>query len=181
MKKEIFKEIEIPEGVKVEVNEKLVEVNGPEGKIERSFRIKNLQFKKENNKVIIGHKKATKREKKSINTISAHIRNMINGVQKKFEYTLKICFSHFPFTVSISGNKVEIKNFLGEKVPRIFYIPEGVEIKIDKEYVIVISCDKELVGRVASSLERTTKIKGRDKRIFQDGLYIINKLCGGRK
>jgi large subunit ribosomal protein L6 len=175
MKKSLFNEIEIPKEVEVEIDKTNVVVKGPKGENKKSFRVGSLDLKKQGDKIIIGYKKATKREKKMINTIAAHIKNMIKGVQEKFEYKLKICFSHFPFTVNVSGNKIEIKNFLGEKIPRTLQIPMGVEVKTDKEYVTIISSDKELAGKVASDFEKETKIKARDKRIFQDGLYIVNK------
>jgi large subunit ribosomal protein L6 len=175
MKKSLFKEIEIPEGVNIEINKATIVVKGPEGEIKKTFKIGKVELKKENNKVIIGNAKATKREKKLMNTICAHIKNLILGVQNKFEYKVKICFSHFPFTVNVEGNKVEIKNFLGEKVPRVLHLPKEVETRADKEYVTITSIDKELAGRVASDFEKITKIRGRDKRVFQDGIYITTK------
>ncbi|MBI3623798.1 50S ribosomal protein L6 [Candidatus Pacearchaeota archaeon] len=175
MRKKLFKEIEIPEQIEIKIEDKMVVVNGPEGENKREFKLGKLEFRKEGNKIIIGYEKATKKEKKTMNTTIAHIKNMINGVQKKFEYKLKICFSHFPFTVEISGNEVKIKNFLGEKSPRLMKIPDGVDVKSDKEIVDVRSCDKELAGKVAADFERATKIRNRDRRIFQDGLYIISK------
>jgi len=175
MKKSLFKKIEIPGEVEVEVEKATIFVKGQEGEIKKTFKIGKVDIKKENNKIIIGNAKATKREKKIINTLFSHIKNMILGVQKKFEYKVKICFSHFPFTVNVSEDKVEIKNFLGEKVPRILHIPKGLEIKVDKESITITSVDKELAGRVASDFEKLTKIRGRDKRIFQDGIYITNK------
>ena len=53
--------------------------------------------------------------------------------------------------------------------------PKGVDIKIDKAEISVSSVDKELAGQAAANFEILTKIRGRDKRIFQDGIYIINK------
>ena len=110
-----------------------------------------------------------------MNTIAQHVRNMIKGVQKKFEYKLKVCFSHFPMTVKQEDRKIIVQNFLGEKVPREMTLPEGVEVKVDKTEIIVRSVDKELAGQAAANFETITKIRGRDKRVFQDGIYITNK------
>jgi len=175
MHKEIYQKIEIPESVEAEIDGTMLKVKGPEGEIERNFNISGLDFKKENNQIIIGHKKATKKEKKLINTVYAHIRNMIEGVQKKFEYQLKICYSHFPITIELKDKEILIKNFLGEKEPRKMKVPEGADIEVSKEVVKVISADKELAGQVAANFEKLTRIGKRDIRIFQDGLYIINK------
>jgi large subunit ribosomal protein L6 len=175
MKKELYQEIEIPEGVEAEIDKTVLKVSGPEGKSEKKFSTNNLEFKKEGNKIIVGNKKATKKEKKLMNTIASHIKNMIKGVQEKFEYQLKICFSHFPINVEIKDKEAVIKNFLGEKIPRKTKILENVEAEIDKDIIKVRSVNKELAGQVAANFEIATKIKKKDKRVFQDGIFIINK------
>ncbi|MFQ5531911.1 MAG: 50S ribosomal protein L6, partial [Candidatus Nanoarchaeia archaeon] len=130
MKKEIFQEIEIPGGVEVQIEGSELKIKGPEGENKKKFHILGLEFNIKNGKIIIGAKKATKKEKKRINTIIAHIRNMFKGVQEKFEYKLKICFSHFPISIDVKGNEVVIKNFLGEKTPRKSKIINGTEVKV---------------------------------------------------
>ncbi len=176
MKKSIFQEIEIPEGVEVEIHGTSFIIKGPEGTIERDFRgAGNLDLKKEGNEIIIGNKKSTKREKKMTNTITSHIKNMIQGVQKKFEYELKICYSHFPITVEIKGNEALIKNFLGEKIARKAMIPSGVDVDAGKDIIKVSSVNKELAGRTAANFELATKVGKRDRRVFQDGIFMINK------
>jgi large subunit ribosomal protein L6 len=177
MKKELFVEIEIPEGIEIKLEENTLTVKGPEGENSRTFKIGRLNFEIKDNKIILGNKISTKTEKKMMNTIEAHIKNMIKGVQEKFEYQLKICYSHFPFTVKQEGNKITVKNFLGEKVDRVVEMPEGAEIEIKKDIIVIKSVNKEVAGQASANLEAITKIKGRDKRIFQDGIYIINK-CG---
>jgi large subunit ribosomal protein L6 len=175
MKKELFQNIEIPEGIEVKIEENTLIVKGPEGENKRTFNINKLVFEKKGNQIIIGSKEATKKEKKMMNTITTHIKNMFKGLQKKFEYKLKICFSHFPITVKIENNEGIIKNFLGEKIPRKSKIPKGVDVKIDKEIIKITSFDKELAGQTAANFERATKIRMKDRRVFQDGIFIINK------
>jgi large subunit ribosomal protein L6 len=175
MKKLIKQIIEIPEGVEANINGNFVSVKGTEGENKREFKFGNLEIKKENNKIIISREKATKKEKKQINTFSAHLKNMIKGVKEKFEYKLKICFSHFPMTVDIKENEVIIKNFLGEKIPRISKIPKGAEIKIKGQNITINSLDKEIAGQAAANFEKATKITGRDRRVFQDGIFITEK------
>jgi large subunit ribosomal protein L6 len=175
MKKEFFQKIEIPEDVDILIIENEIIVKGKEGENKRKFNFHNLEIEKKDNNLIIGCKKATKREKKMTNTFVSHIRNMIKGVQEKFEYLLKVCSSHFPITVKIEDNKIIIKNFLGEKIDRILKFPEDVEVKINSDIIKVNSIDKELAGQTAADLEKITKIRNKDRRIFQDGIFIINK------
>jgi large subunit ribosomal protein L6 len=70
---------------------------------------------------------------------------------------------------------VEIHNFYGEKVPRKAKILEGVDVDLQKDQVIVSGIDKESVGQTASNIQNATKVKGRDTRIFQDGIYVVSK------
>lgn len=175
MKKVLFSTIKVPEGVTISLDEKEVTVTGPEGTNKKSFNFGRLEVAVEGDELKIGSKKATKTEKKMMNTIVAHLKNMINGVQEKFVYELKICSGHFPMTVKKEGNKAIIKNFLGEKIERSCKLLPGVDVEINKEQILVTSIDRELAGQTAANFEAATKIRGRDKRIFQDGVYIIKK------
>jgi len=177
MHKELFQTVEIPEGINIEIEGARVTVSGPEGKNEREFKLSNLSLEKKGNEIIIGNKKATKKEKRRMNTIAAHIKNMIQGTQEKFEYKLKVCFSHFPITVDLKGNEALIKNFLGEKVPRKVKIPAGAEVKVEKDIITVRSNDVETAGQASANFENVTRISNRDRRVFQDGIFITSK-CG---
>jgi large subunit ribosomal protein L6 len=44
-----------------------------------------------------------------------------------------------------------------------------------KSNVLVSGVDREKVGQTAAIIERACKIRGRDRRIFQDGVYIVSK------
>ena len=168
-------EIEIPERVEAEIDKNKLILKGKEGENSKEFNLGKINLEKKDKKIILSCEKTTKREKRMINTYTAHIKNMINGVQKKFEYKLKICSSHFPMNVKVDGNNVIVKNFLGEKVDRKVELPKNIEIKIEKDMVTILSTNKELAGQAAANLEKVTKIRGRDRRVFQDGIYILNK------
>ncbi len=175
MRKEIIQQIEIPEGVEANLEGSKLIVKGEKGENEREFRIGKIDFQKKDNLIILGYKKATKKEKKIINTVASHIRNMLKGVKENFEYKLKICSSHFPITVDIQENEATVKNFLGEKIPRKVKIPKDVEVNIDREIITITSNDKESAGQAAANFEKATKIRNKDRRIFQDGIFITNK------
>lgn len=178
MKKELYRKIEIPSGVEVEIEGGMLKVKGQLGENSRKFGLGKIELVKEGNSILIGSKKSTKKEKKTMNTIAAHIKNMILGVQKKFEYELKAVFSHFPVTLEVKGNELIIKNFLGEKVPRKAKIPKGVEVEIKGNVIKVISIDIELAGQTAANFETATRIRARDRRIFQDGIFMTKKAGG---
>ena len=167
MRKEFYKKIEIPEGIEVEIDNGLVKVKGPEGENSRTFLLGKVELRKDpsGKEIQVGSKVATKKEKKMINTIVSHIKNMIAGTRKRFEYELKVVFSHFPVTVEVKGREVLIKNFLGEKVARKTKMPEGADIEVNGNLIKISSTDKEIAGQAAARLETATKIRARD-RIF---------------
>ena len=119
--------------------------------------------------------KTSKSTKKLINTFTSHMKNLFKGVEEGHTYKLKICSGHFPMTVTLKGEELEVKNFIGEKVPRILKIKPGVKVTVNGSEIIVESINKDLAGQTAASIEQLTKRPGFDNRIFQDGIYIIEK------
>ena len=94
-------------------------------------------------------------------------------------YHLEAVNVHFPMSLKIEGGKLAINNFFGEKTPRYAKILPNVEVKLEGQKIIIISSNKEAAGQTAANFEKATKIKNRDKRIYQDGIYITQK--PGRK
>ncbi len=41
--------------------------------------------------------------------------------------------------------------------------------------MIVTGINKESVGQTVANIEQATKIKSRDPRVFQDGIYVVAK------
>ncbi len=172
--------VEIPEGVTVEIEGPKVRVRGPKGELERDFShakgIRIRKFEKDGKEFVLVETFFANRKRKAlVNTVAAHIKNMITGVSKGWRYKMKIIFSHFPINVKIVGDRVEIHNFIGEKAPRIAKILPGVTVKVQGRDLVIEGIDIEKVAQTAANIEQATKIKDFDRRVFMDGIYIYQK------
>jgi large subunit ribosomal protein L6 len=173
---EIKEIIPIPEGVTVNIEGYMVHVKGEKGSISKEMFHPSIHIKVESNNVeIICVDNPKRKEKALLGTFKAHLKNMFKGVTQGFEYQMKTVFSHFPIKTSVEGNRFVIQNFLGERHPRHAKILDGVTVKTSAENVTVSGIDKEKVGQTAVNIERATRVRRRDIRVFQDGVYIINK------
>lgn len=171
----IREEIDIPEGVEVKIDNG-VTVKGPQGEINRKFNYPNVSISEENNKVVLNVDFPKTRDKSMIGTIKAHISNMIIGVTDGFTYHMKIVFAHFPMTVKVKGQTVTIDNFVGEKHPRTSKIVgDETKVTVKGDQVTITGINKEHVGQTMANLEQATKIRGKDPRVFQDGIYLVSK------
>lgn len=179
MKTDLSEEIKAPEGVTLSLDDRTVVVKGEKGEVRRVVGAPLLKLQSKDGSIVVSAKDATTREKKLLNTLHAHVLNMFEGVTKGHTYRLKICSGHFPMNVSVKDGRLVVKNFLGEAVPRRLRIKEGVDVKVDGDIIKVVSHDLELAGAQASDIEQLTRITNRDRRIFQDGIYITEK--NGRK
>jgi large subunit ribosomal protein L6 len=168
-----IREVEIPEGVSVEVRGLSVVVRGPKGTLERDFsHARGVIVRVEDGKVIVESFFPKARQLALVGSIAAHIRNMILGVTRGFRYKLKVIYVHYPISVKVEKNRVIISNFLGEKQVRVVEIPPGVKVTVSGQDVIVEGIDKELVSHVAARIEEVTRVKDKDRRKFMDGIYI---------
>ena len=174
MKQTITEEVAIPEGMSVSYENGEFSIQGNNTVKRRLYR-PEIDITVKDGVITFVAEKATQREKRQLLTMRSHLRNLLKGADKGHTYKLKICSGHFPMNVSVSNNKIEIKNFLGEAVPRRLKIKEHVDVKVDGDEVVVTSPYKELAGAQASDIEQMTRVTNKDRRIFQDGLFIIEK------
>ncbi|WP_099209839.1 50S ribosomal protein L6 [Thermococcus henrietii] len=171
----VREEVEIPEGVEVTVEGNTVKVKGPKGELQRELKYPGVKIFTEDGKVVVYKEFPRKKDIAIARTFKAHIANMIKGVTEGFTYKLKVVYSHFPVTVKVQGDEVVIENFLGEKNPRRAKILPGVTVKVRGQEILVEGIDKEAVGQTAANIEQATRITKWDRRVFQDGIYIVDK------
>ncbi len=169
--------VTVPEGVNVSIEGESVTISGSKGSLTRDFISHRHSILQEGGSLIVRVDMPRRKEKALAGTWNAHLNNMIKGVTEGFTYTLKVLYSHFPMTLNVSGSKLIVNNYFGERVPREAVILSGVEVKVqNKTEVIVTGIDKEAVGQTAANIERCTTVKKRDRRVFQDGIYLIDKV-----
>lgn len=167
--------INIPDGVDIKIEGANVTVSGPKGKLGRKLWYPGITIVKNESGIVVDTTKVRKELLAMVGTIAAHIKNMITGATEGYQYKMKILYSHFPIQVKVEGTTVTIGNFLGEKRPRRAKIVGSTKVNVGSGEVVVTGIDREETGQTAANIEQTTRIKGFDPRVFQDGIYIIER------
>lgn len=172
----VIEKVSIPDGVEVKIEEPAkITVKGPKGSLTKDFSHAKVYLKRDGSHILVESYIKGKRGKSMCGTVASHIKNMATGVTEGFIYKLKIVYSHFPMSVKVEGNKVVIENFMGEKSKRIAKIVGSAKVQVKGDDVIVEGIDLEQVSQTAANIERATKIKEYDPRIFMDGIYIYER------
>ena len=169
------RKVPIPAGVQVEIDGPVLKVRGQKGQLERNVRFPQISTSIAGSDLVFSTGSDRKNVVAMVGTFAAHAGNMFTGVSQGFEYRMKVVYSHFPIQLKLQGNKLEINNFLGEKKARYARIEGGVNAKIGNDEVVLSGIDKELLGITSANIEHATKVRKRDPRIFQDGIYIVQK------
>jgi len=169
------RKVNIPAGVKVSLEGMHLRVTGPKGQLSRNVRFPQVTVTCDGKEVVIATESRRKEITAMVGTLEAHTKNMFRGVTDGYEYRMKVVYSHFPIQLKLQGNKLEIANFLGEKKARHARIEQGVTAKVGNDEVILTGIDRELVGTSAANIEHATHIRDRDPRVFQDGIYMVQR------
>jgi large subunit ribosomal protein L6 len=157
--------ITIPEGVTLKAEGKTLVAKGPGGEVRKEMP-RGIEFTIDGGKIGL-----TGKDKAILGTNESIVASMLKGAKSAFRKELKLLYAHFPISIEVKGKDVFIKNFLGEKTPRRTRIAGNTKLEVKGQEVTISGPDKEAVGQTAANLRTAMKIKLKDPRVFQDGIF----------
>merc|ERR1711957_906271 len=171
--------LKVPKGIKIEVKAKKVKVTGKHGSLERDFKHLPIELYLGNSgkEVRVRMYFAKSKQLSSLQSCCSHISNLFDGVEKKFHYTMRLVYSHFPINATITkgGKCIELRNYLGEKRVRIIDMLPGVIVEKSagtKDEIQLTGTDIDLTSRSAALVRQSCLSKNKDIRKFLDGVYV---------
>src|ERR687897_141118 len=172
-------EVLIPESVNIIKRDHIVVVTGRKGTISKDIHKLPAAITVTDRTVTIEPDGKRKSDLAITNTAKSIIANMFKGVEKGFSYKLKIVFAHFPISVKVKGKEIHVENFFGERSARISHIVgDTTSVNVIGDDVVVEGPSLEDVSQTAANIESSTRVKGKDQRVFLDGLYIYSRSEG---
>lgn len=141
--------VEIPGGVKVELNGSNVRVKGPKGELQRVFS-PMIGIKMENNQLVITRNSEDPAERALHGTTRAVLANMVHGVSKGFDVILEV--EGVGYRAEMEGKNLAL--YVGYSHPVKMEPPAGIEFAVDLKtrQIKVSGFDKEMVGQVAANI-----------------------------
>ena len=138
----------MPAGVKVQISDGLVRVEGPKGKLERRV-APDVTVAVEGARVVVTRKDDSRRGRSLHGLTQRLVGNMIAGVSKGFTRVLEI--NGVGYRAEARGNVVVLT--LGYSHPIHFRLPPGLSAKVDRQVVVTLEgADRELLGQAAAAL-----------------------------
>jgi large subunit ribosomal protein L6 len=138
--------IAVPSGVKVQVKDGMVEVQGPKGKMMVKVP-KGIAFEQKDGTLVA---KRDSEEQRALHGLArALVANAVTGVTQGFKRELDIV--GVGYRAEVKGKNLVLA--LGYSHPIEFPIPEGIQIAVEKQtHMVVSGADKNQVGQVAANL-----------------------------
>ncbi|HXA78122.1 MAG TPA: 50S ribosomal protein L6 [Candidatus Acidoferrales bacterium] len=138
--------ISVPSGVKIQIKDGSVEVQGPKGKMTVGVP-RGITFEQKDGTLV------AKREAEQFRALHglarALVANAVTGVTSGFKKDLDIV--GVGYRAEVKGKNVVLA--LGYSHPIEFPIPDGIQIAIEKQtHMTVTGADKNQVGQVAANL-----------------------------
>ncbi len=164
--------VEIPSGVELAINGRLVTAKGKLGQM--SYEMTDfVSAKLDDNLVVVEPVDESKAALSMWGTTRARIQNMVTGVSEGFSKELEI--EGVGYRATVQGQTLNLQ--LGFSHDINFAIPEGIAIKCEKPTSITVSgADKQRVGQVAAEIRAYRKPEPyKGKGIKYAGEVILRK------
>ena len=145
--------IPIPQGVTVQIDDRMISAEGPKGKLTQPVPA-GMAAKIENNILMIT-RDSDHRTARAIHGLTrALVANMVTGVKDGFERRLEIV--GIGYRAQLQGRNIQLA--LGYSHPVIFPLPETITAEIERQVVITLrGPDKALLGETAAKLRTLRK------------------------
>lgn len=139
----------LPAKVKATVVDGKVVVEGPKGRLERTFTSNQVKIHLDGNTVKLEAAGNSRQANAMHGTARSLIAGMVVGVDKGYEKKLEI--SGVGFKAAVNGKVLDLS--LGFSHEIMLPIPEGIAIKVENGTMITVSgCDKQVVGQVSATI-----------------------------
>lgn len=140
------KPIAVPSGVKVQVSESKIDVQGPKGKLSVVVP-RGIRFEQKDG--VLQALRATEDQRALHGLARALVANAVTGVTTGFKKELDIV--GVGYRAEVKGKNVVFS--LGYSHPIEFPIPEGIQISVEKQtHMVVAGADRALVGQVSADI-----------------------------
>ncbi len=141
------KTIEVPSGVTVEMTGTEIKVKGSKGELSMVVH-SAIKVTVEDDGIHVEKSRNAKIAQAMWGTTSRLVQNMITGVSKGFEKKLEL--NGVGYRMALKGRQVDLA--LGFSHPVLVDIPEGIEVAIDGQMMIISGVDKQAVGQLAANI-----------------------------
>ncbi len=167
-------DLELPATVSVEVSGTHLTFTAQGSVQKMSFNPRLLKVTKKGNGLsILPARKENRPTHAAMVSLTKHVANLVSGLSTPFTKKMQVVFAHFPISVEVKGQNVQIKNFLGEKMPRQAKIVGKTKVDVKGADLTITGNNKDDVGQTAANIRKATHITKRDERVFQDGAYYV--------
>lgn len=147
------KPIEIPDKVRMSQVSSTIRVEGPKGTLTLKIP-QGIEVTEDHGNIEVRRLSEGRKERSYHGLVRTLVANMVTGVSIGFERGLEIS------GVGYRAEKIDkvLRLVLGYSDPVEYSIPEGIEIRVEKQVNIFISgIDRQLVGRVAAEIRDMKK------------------------
>jgi large subunit ribosomal protein L6 len=168
------KPLAIPDKVKVSVADHTVNVEGPKGKLEQTFRPEVTVSVDDSSKEVRVARSDESRTARALHGLTrALLRNMIEGVTKGYEKKLEI--QGVGYIAAIQKGVLQLRVGYANEIQK--PIPQGLEVTCpDQTHVVIKGIDKQLVGQFAAEVRAVRKPEPyKGKGIRYDGEAVRRK------
>jgi large subunit ribosomal protein L6 len=165
--------VEIPDGVEVIINKRNVSAKGPKGTLNFEFH-RDVNVKVQDKEINVNITRESKESMALWGLTRVLISNMIEGVTKGFEKQLEL--QGVGFRMSTQGGKINMA--LGFSHPVEVDIPEGLEVKIEKNILTISGIDKQKVGQFTATIRALKKVEPYKGKGFRYVGEIVRRKAG---
>jgi large subunit ribosomal protein L6 len=165
------KPVQLPDGVKVQLNGKQIAVEGKLGKLSYAVRPElDVKLDDSHHKVVVTRRQDDRLSRALHGLTRALIQNMVVGVSQGFEKKLEIV--GVGYGAFLQGNQLQLRLGYANEIRKT--IPTGLNVSCpDQTHVVVKGCDKQQVGQFAAEIRAARKPEPyKGKGVRYEGEYV---------
>jgi len=145
--------ITVPEGVEVKASGQVLTIKGPKGELALDLH-PDVTVDTVDDGIKVGVKDPDDRLQRALwGTFRSLVQNNITGVSEGFEKKLEIV--GVGYKAEVSPDKLTLN--VGYSHPVELEIPEGLEVKVEKNKILVSGIDRQVVGQFAAQTRAVRK------------------------